>query len=94
MEGNKWIKGGETGGCCKEQAPSYLILEYNMDVEEGSRGADGWALAVGPRRDAPYLFRLAFMRRPASAWGNCIRDLQGSFKPNSPRGGLVSGKSR
>lgn len=30
-----------------------------MDVAEGSRGADGWALAVGPRLDAPCLFGLA-----------------------------------
>ena len=34
----------------------YLILGtvINIDVQQGSRGADGWALAVSPRRGCTF----------------------------------------
>lgn len=41
--------------------------------------------------DAPCLFGLASMRRPASAWGT-IRDLQGSFKPIFQGGSVGVGR--
>ena len=51
-----------------------------MDVEEGSRGADGWALAVGPRRRCTLPVRVGF-HAPSRKRLGILRDLQGSSKP-------------
>ena len=71
----------------KRTRPKYLILEDNMDVEEGSRGADGWALAVGPRRRCTLPVLVGLHAPSRKRWG-IIRDLQESCKPIL-QGGLV-----
>ena len=67
----------------------YLILGtvINIDVQQGSRGADGWALAVSPRRGCTFPVSVGLHAPSRKRWNydvlyfsrySYMRDLQGS----------------